>query len=126
MLERAVAGDPNDPDAQYGLALTFAQQGNAQQAEQYFNAALKLRPDYPEALNNLGILYLNTNRIDLGVKSFEACIRLAPGFDQAYINLAKVYAQHGNLDRAGATLHQLLQQHPDHALAKRMLEEIGR
>ena len=126
ILERALETDPNNAEVNYDLALTFAQQGDTQRAELYFSAALRLRPAYPEALNNLGVLYLNTNRADLGVKAFENCIRVAPAFDQAYINLAKVYAQRGDVDHAATVLHQLLLQHPDHALAKRMLEESGR
>lgn len=125
-LERALETDSNDADANYGLAMTFAQQGDTHNAEKYFGAALKLRSDYPEALNNLGVLYLNTARVDLGVKSFEICLRVAPDFDQCYINLAKVYAQRGERDRAADTLHKLLDRHPDHALAKRMLEELAR
>ena len=126
ILERALETDPDNAAVNYELALTFAQQDDTPHAEQYFDAALRLRPEYPEALNNLGVLYLNTNRTDLGVKAFETCIRVAPDFDQAYINLAKVYAQQGQVDRATDTLHQLLQQHPDHALARRMLKELGR
>ncbi len=125
-LERALETDPNDAEVNYGLALTFAQQDDTARAEHYFNAALRLRPEYPEALNNLGVLYLNTNRVDLGVRSFENCIRVAPGFDQAYINLAKVYAQRGQVDKAAEILHQLLEHHPDHALALKMLEQLGR
>jgi len=125
-LVRALETDPNDADANYGLAMTFAQQSDTQNAEKYFDAALRLRPDYPEALNNLGVLYLNTQRIDQGVKSFETCLRVAPDFDQCYINLAKVYAQRGQAGRAAETLRQLLARHPDHVLAKRMLEELAR
>lgn len=125
-FKRALATDPNDADVNYGLAMTFAQQGEVQNAEKYFDAALNLRPDYPEALNNLGVLYLNTRRIDQGMKSFETCVRVAPEFDQAYINLAKVFAQRGERDRAADILRRLLSRHPDHALAKQMLEELAR
>jgi len=106
--------------------MTFAQQDDTRRAEQYFHAALRLRPEYAEALNNLGVLYVRTKRIDSGVKAFETCIRVAPGFDQAYLNLARVYALEGQVDQAAATLRRLLQQHPDHALAQKLLAELGR
>jgi hypothetical protein len=51
---------------------------------------------------------------------------VAPDFDQCYINLAKVFAQRSDMDRAADTLRELLRRHPDHALAKRMLDEIAR
>ncbi len=126
MLEQALKTDPNDAGVNYGLGMIFAQQDDTQRAEQYFDAALRLRPEYPEALNNLGVLYLRTKRIDSGVKAFETCIRVASGFDQAYINLAKVYVLKGQVEQAAATLHQLLEQHPDHALAQKLLAELGR
>ncbi|HKS95663.1 MAG TPA: tetratricopeptide repeat protein, partial [Terriglobia bacterium] len=125
-LEQALASDPEDAGINYSLAMVFAQQDDTSRAERYLNAAVKLRPDYPEALNNLGILYLRTKRVDLGVKSFETCIRVAPGFDQAYINLAKVYALEDHKQQAADVLHQLLKQHPDHALAQQMLSELSR
>ncbi len=125
-LEQALKTDPDDAGVNYSLGMIFAQQDNTQHAEPYFDAALRLRPDYPEALNNLGILYLRTKRIDSAVKAFETCIRVAPAFDQAYINLAKVYALEGQVDQAAATLHQLLERHPDHALARKLLAELGR
>jgi tetratricopeptide (TPR) repeat protein len=125
-LEQALKTDPNDAGVNYSLGMTFAQQDDTRQAERYFDTALGLRPDYPEALNNLGVLYLRTKRIDSAVKVFETCIRVAPAFDQAYINLANVYALKGQVDQAAATLHQLLEQHPDHALAQKLLAELGR
>ncbi len=125
VLEQALKTDPQDAGVNYSLAMTFAQQDDTARAETYFHAALKARPDYPEALNNLGVLYLRTHRVEEGVQAFQTCVRVAPGFDQAYINLAKVYALQGRRNEAAATLHQLLQQHPDHELAKQLLAELG-
>jgi Flp pilus assembly protein TadD len=86
--------------------------------------ALKARPIYPEALNNLGVLYLVTQRRDEAVASFEQCIRVAPAFDQPYLNLARVYALEGTRDKARSLLLALLKQHPDHAQAEQMLEQL--
>jgi Flp pilus assembly protein TadD len=86
--------------------------------------ALKLRPAYPEALNNLGILYLRTRRRDDAVAQFEACIRIAPGFDQSYLNLARVYSLEGDREKARAVLLDLLKQHPGHAQAQQLLNQL--
>jgi Flp pilus assembly protein TadD len=75
-------------------------------------------------LNNLGVLYLRTRRRDEAVASFEECIRVSPAFDQAYLNLARVYALENTPEKAKAILQELLKQHPDHAAARAMLEQL--
>ena len=126
VLERAVAVGPQDAEANYSLGMVFAQMDDSDRAYEYLQRALKLRPAYPEALNNLGVLYLRTRRRDEAVASFEECIRVAPAFDQSYLNLARVYALEGAPDKARAVLQDLLKQHPDHAQAQKMIEELKR
>ena len=124
-LEHAVAVGPSDPEANYSLAMVYAQLDDTDRAYEYLQRALKLRPAYPEALNNLGVLYLRTRRRDEAVARFEECIRVAPGFDQSYLNLARVYMLENALEKARAVLLELLKQHPDHAQAQQMLQELG-
>ena len=104
--------------------MVYAQTNDTVNAYEHLQRALKSRPNYPEALNNLGILYLVTQRRDDAVASFEQCIRAAPAFDQGYLNLARVYALEGARDKARGVLLDLLKQHPDHAQAKQMLEQL--
>ncbi len=124
VLERALNVAPEDPEANYSLGMVFAQANDVDKAYEYLRRALKARPAYPEALNNLGVLYMVTQRRDQAVASFEECIRVAPAFDQAYLNLARVYALEGSRDQARTLLNDLLKQHPAHALAKQMLEQL--
>jgi|HubBroStandDraft_4_1064222.scaffolds.fasta_scaffold00975_4 tetratricopeptide (TPR) repeat protein len=124
VLERAVAVGPQDPEANYSLGMVFAQLDDGDHAYEYLTRALKFRPVYPEALNNLGVLYLRTQRRDEAIASFEECIRVAPAFDQSYLNLARVYSIEGAPDKARAVLLELLKQHPDHASAQKMLEQL--
>jgi len=125
-LEHAVAVAPDDPEANYSLGMVYAQLDDPARAYELLQRALRLRPDYPEALNNLGVLYLRTQRRDQAMASFEECIRVAPDFDQSYLNLARVYALEGTPDKARAVLLKLLKQHPEHAQAKQMLEELSK
>jgi len=104
--------------------MVFAQLNDTQQAYEYLQRALKLRPGYPEALNNLGVLYLLTQRRDEAVASFQECIRVAPGFDQSYLNLARVYALEGASDKARSILLDLLKHHPGHERAQEMLKQL--
>jgi len=124
--ERALDVSSNDAEANYGLGMVFAQNDDNARAFDSLQKALKIRPVYPEALNNLGVLYLRTQRRDQAVASFEDCIRVAPAFDQAYLNLARVYAVEGTPEKARAMLLELLKQHPGHAQAQKMMEQLGR
>lgn len=124
ILRQAVAARPKDPEANYSLAMVFAQTDDTTHAYEYLQKALQFRPRYPEALNNLGILLLRTRKRDEAVTKFEECIRVAPGFDQSYLNLARVYSLEGAPDKARSILRDLLVQRPDHALAKQMLDQL--
>jgi len=124
IFDRALANNPDDPEANYGLGMVFAQLDDSERAHEYLQKALKARPGYPEALNNLGVLYLRTRRRNEAVASFEECIRDAPAFDQSYLNLARVYALEGTPNKARSVLLELLRQHPDHAQAKAMIEQL--
>lgn len=124
VLDRALDGAPDDPEANYSLGMVFAQTNETDKAYAHLQQALKARPVYPEALNNLGILLIVTHRQDEAVANFQRCIQVAPTFDQAYLNLARVYAQNGEREKARAVLLDLLRQHPDHQQAKQMLEQL--
>jgi tetratricopeptide (TPR) repeat protein/peroxiredoxin len=123
-LQQAVHLAPSDAEANYSLGMVYAQMDDSDHAREYLLKALEARPAYPEALNNLGILFLRTHRRDEAVVRFQECIRVAPNFDQSYLNLARVYAIEGDREKARETLLQLLKQHPDHAQAKQMLQQL--
>jgi len=54
---RAALGQwKDDPLAYYLIGVAWAQKGDASQAQQNLDAALKLQPDYPPALNELGLI----------------------------------------------------------------------
>ena len=122
-LEQLLQLSPDDPEANYSLAMVFAQTDSTK-AYDYLQRALKYRPDYPEALNNLGILYLRTRRRDEAVAAFQECIRVAPLFNQAYLNLARVYVLEGDSNKARALLSEFLKKSPSDTLVQRALEQI--
>jgi FimV-like protein len=57
---------------------------------------------------------------------FQKATLAARDFDQPYLNLARLYVAQGDKDRAREILQQWLARHPDHAVAKSMLEKLGR
>jgi tetratricopeptide (TPR) repeat protein/peroxiredoxin len=123
-LERAVALAPDDPEVNYGIGMLYAQLDDLDGALKYWQQALALRPDYPEALNNLGVLFLRQGRMAEAQEQFQKAIRAAPDFDQPYLNLARLYVTQGDKTRAREILTELLSRHPEHAVAKSMLEQV--
>ncbi|PYV41153.1 MAG: hypothetical protein DMG06_18030 [Acidobacteria bacterium] len=124
ILEQALQADPEDPEANYGLGMVFVRQNKAGRAREFLEKAVQVRPDYPEALNNLGVLYLLTGRSAEASTVLRECVRVAPSFDQPYLNLAKVYLGEGKQEQAKEILRKLLEQNPQHALARKTLAEL--
>jgi tetratricopeptide (TPR) repeat protein len=124
-LVRAFAVGPDDPEVNYSLGMVFAQLDESDRAFEYLKRAVILRPVYPEALNNLGVLCLRKRRPEEAIHSFEQSIRVAPEYDQSYLNLARVYAIRGDREKSREVLLALLKQHPDHAVAKAELNQLG-
>jgi len=125
-LDRAVALAPDDPEVNYGVGMLYAQLNETDRALKYWQHALEIRPDYPEALNNLGVLFVHEGKTAVAQDLFARAMHAAADFDQPYLNLARLYVGQGQKDRAREILQQLLARHPDHALAKSMLQKLGR
>jgi Flp pilus assembly protein TadD len=115
----------DDPDLNNSLGTVFAQSSDLPRAQEYLERALRLRPQFPEALNNLGMLYAILGKNQEAVSQFLECIRAAPEFDQPYLNLASFYIRMNQKMKAQDILRALLQQHPDHLQAKKVLEAIS-
>jgi tetratricopeptide (TPR) repeat protein/thiol-disulfide isomerase/thioredoxin len=124
-LERAVALAPDDPEVNYGVGMLYAQLNDTDRALKYWQQALQLRPDYPEVLNNLGVLFLRQGRSAEAREEFQKAIRAAVDFDQPYLNLARLYIAQGEKTRAREILMELLSRHPEHAVARSLLEQVN-
>jgi tetratricopeptide (TPR) repeat protein/thiol-disulfide isomerase/thioredoxin len=124
LLERALQTEPDNPNLNYSLGMLFAQKGDTERAREYLQKAVKLFPQYPEALNNLGVLCVRVHQLPEAMAAFQDCIRVAPEFDEAYLNMARVYVALGKRQQAREILHQLLERHPNHPVALKMVEEL--
>jgi Tfp pilus assembly protein PilF len=105
--------------------MLYAQLNDTDQAVEYWQQALALRPDYPEVLNNLGVLFVRQGRTAEAQEQFQKAIRVAADFDQPYLNLAQLYMTLGEKTQAREILQQWLARHPEHAAARSMLEQLS-
>lgn len=64
--------------------------GNPDQAIQFFQKALDLKPDDPENHNNLGFALLKARRFDEATGCFNASLKINPNYEKAKANLILV------------------------------------
>jgi len=64
-LQKAYKNDKNNPDILNYLGFTLRKTGKLEEAEKYYLAGLKIKPDHNGINEYLGELYIKTNRLEL-------------------------------------------------------------
>jgi serine/threonine-protein kinase len=89
-LKRVIERDPTRDSAIRLLARTYEAMNKPQLAEQTYQSAVKLRPQYWLGYSALGGLYYRQARYADAAKMFAKSIELAPDSTRGYFNLAGV------------------------------------
>ncbi len=109
-FESALRERPNDPEAVLGLAEAYENAGDAGKAEQFYQQAVSLRPDYWAGYNELGGFYFEHGRY----KEAETCLltvtNLLPLNPYGWSNLGNTQLYQGHFDAAQASFNQSLRQ----------------
>ena len=103
-LDQAITEDPKNHQALVNKGIACRQKGDLEQAEELYNKALKLQPNYAELHASLGALYVFQKRFDDAVRSLERAVELDPSLPVAHSNLAFAYATVGRFDDADAQI----------------------
>ena len=92
-LQRAGELDPDNPEIDMMLGMTYQARGDLAKAEENLRQAIRKKPDYADAHNNLGSVLAQQNRPDEAVREFEAAAGnvLYTTPEQAYYNIGEVY-----------------------------------
>jgi predicted O-linked N-acetylglucosamine transferase (SPINDLY family) len=98
--ERALAADPDLPEAHHNLGLTLMNGGDPARAVPELERALELRPDGAPFLVSLAWALLARGRVGESIAHSRRAIALAPTFAPAHHRLANALVEQG--DRAGA------------------------
>ena len=99
---------------------TFWSQGNFSEAENEFNKALKIDPDYSVAHARMANLYLTQNKTTEAVESFQNAINGDPENAQLFIGLAITYLHKQYYQMADAMVKQAIAVDPDLANAQKL------
>ncbi len=89
-----------DPQYQYNVGLVYLQNGKYDEAIQYFQKSLSLRPNFDLALNAIGLAFFMKGEFQQAVSYFEKCLRVNPDLTEARNYLGSVYQEMGMLDKA--------------------------
>ena len=91
---------------------------------QYFDKAIKSKPDNYEAHNNLGIVHKTLNQTDEAEKYFLKAISIDKGNYQAYFNYANLYADMKKYDSAIKLFEKTIECNSDFSEAYQRIGEM--
>lgn len=101
----------------FDSALQHHRAGRLAEAESFYLAVLRVRPEHADALQMLGMLSQQTGRGGQAIELLGRAIRQSPQSPTAHYNFAKVLADNGRPDEAIAQYRQALALQPDWAPA---------
>lgn len=98
----------------YNQAKSAAQQGQLEQAIEFYQNAIRIDPEYGRALTGLGAIFLNQKRVDEAEALFEKAISIDPNHATALINLATIEQMRGEVESAIARLKRVISINPEY------------
>ena len=112
---KALALQPDMPEAHYNLANELCAQGAFEEAEKHYRNVLALRPGHSYACNNLSLALRSMGRTDEALHFAELAIKSDPNNVEAYNNLGVLFSNSGQLERSLKYLARAVSLRPDYA-----------
>lgn len=126
LWKQAAQARPQSAETLNDLGVSYANQGNLDEAVASYRKALQVNPNYAEAHNNLGVALRDLGKLDEGIASLRESLRIKPEFAPAHNNLALALADKGKLDEAEAHFREAIRILPNYAEAYNNLGVILR
>jgi tetratricopeptide (TPR) repeat protein len=127
---KAVAADPENPEARQSLGSVLALLGETDSAIAEYRAALDLSGENALVLGNLGGLLVTTPEPAEGVRHLERALELDPTLENAHLALGQTRLEQGRPDLAETHYRGVLQRTPSSLAARlglsRSLAAAGR
>jgi tetratricopeptide (TPR) repeat protein len=124
-LAIAYAYVPTNSETIFALGNLRLAEGNIDQAQSFYRAALKIDPQHKGALNNLGVTSLQTGRLPEAQHFFEEALKQAPHDAKTHYLLAKTLFSEGDREAAQTELEIAIGLKPDQPEFKALGELIN-
>lgn len=123
--QNAIDINPTKPEAYYGLAYYFQENGNPRGAINTYQSMLKVSPDNPSALHNIGYVYLfELNEKDSAIIYFDKAIRKDVRYLNAIYHRGYAYELKGNKVAAKTDYEAVLRMDENYRLAQSGLNRV--
>jgi predicted O-linked N-acetylglucosamine transferase (SPINDLY family) len=99
-LREAVAGQPDNTQALYMLALTLDECGFPAEAITLYQRAIAIDPNMVAAYSNMGGLLAGAGRVDEAIAALRRALQLAPNLPEAFNNLGNALEQAGQIEQS--------------------------
>ncbi len=123
VIEVWQADFPEDPLPHYYQGRILEHQGNWNQAESEFNAALKLSPEHIPSAYNLARIKLSQNQVDAALEIYQRCLQQQHQHAAALLGMARCLSMQQDVAAARKILNQV-QQMPENQIMKDF-REVG-
>jgi predicted CXXCH cytochrome family protein len=123
-FEKAMALDPESPDAYNTAGAVLFETGAVARAETALRRAIQLQPNSAPAHGNLANLLSATNRFDEARTHFEAALRYKENYNGARYNYALALTKVNRLNEAQSQVEAILATDPASAGAHELLGNI--
>jgi tetratricopeptide (TPR) repeat protein len=123
LFEHALAVTEHNYVAHINLGYLEHSQGNLDEAERHYLAALEVAPRMPDTHSNLGGIHLVRGEHDRARARLEHAIALDPTFVNAHLLLGVLEEEQGNPDAALRSFEAAVRAHPDSVEARLLLAE---
>ncbi len=100
LYQSSIADNPNNLDAQIGLANAFNKAGKSEFAEATYLEAMRIAPNNWNVIVNLGVFYAQTGEYEKALEQFQELIEISPNNHIGYRNVAGIYYIMNDIDNA--------------------------
>ena len=117
-LMQALELDANLVEAQASLGMLRQQQGNWRAAEDAYDSAIALRPNYARVFRLYGRLRWSQGKKDEALQFMQQALRLDPYSAPINFDVARLDEELGRFDEALARYLRIIEVEPNHAFAR--------
>ncbi|MDE5101871.1 MAG: tetratricopeptide repeat protein [Trichodesmium sp. St19_bin2] len=120
-VSKQVIQTKTEPKAYKIIGNSLQAMGKLQEALDWYNKALKIKPDFGEVYANIGTIFAQQKQWEQAIQNYLRAIEIKPEFAGAYRNLAKIYTQVNKSQEAAEYLYKAIRLEPGKATAQDFL-----